>query len=122
MQINLQFVNQLDLLTCLRYVHNSVTFISLLQHRFLLLAQHVTVGHSCLYNLQCTGTQFASVCNNDRCECHSGYILIDNNCYPGKERVYIKFYFESLVYTYKLLRLNFGELFIAILYGKFNRI
>lgn len=122
MQINLQFVNQLDLLTCLRYVHNSVTFISLLQHRFLLLAQHVIVGHSCLYNSQCTGTQFASVCDHYQCECHSGYILIDNNCYPGKESVNIKFYFESLIYTYKLLRLNFGELFIAILYGKFIRI
>lgn len=98
MQINLQFVNQLDLLTCLRYAQNSVTFISLLQHHFLLLAKYVNVGHSCLYNSQCTGTQFASVCDHYHCECQSGYtcILIDNNCYPCKQSVYIKFYFSKV--------------------------
>lgn len=99
MQINLQFVNKLDLLTCLRYAQNSVTFISLLQHRFLLLAKNVIVGHSCLYNSQCTGTQFASVCDHYQCECQSGYILIDNNCYPGKQSVYKKFYFSKVYYT-----------------------
>lgn len=84
---------------------NIFTFISLLQHHFLLLAKNVTVGHSCLYNWQCTGTQFASICDHYRCECQSGYMLIDNNCYPGKESVYIKFYFSKAL-------INLGDCFM----------
>lgn len=42
-------------------IHNKilVTAYTSLQHHFLLLAKYVIVGHSCLYNSQCTGTQFA---------------------------------------------------------------
>lgn len=107
------FVNQfavlnqvIYLLTCPKYAQNIVAFFVLLQH-FLLLAKNVTVGHSCLYDWQCTGTQYASVCDHYRCECQPGYILIDNNCYPGKESVYTAL--ESLVYTCELLRFYFGR-------------
>ncbi|XP_052678267.1 prion-like-(Q/N-rich) domain-bearing protein 25 [Crassostrea angulata] len=48
------------------------------------LKGNVTVGHYCSYQQQCTGTEFASVCNNRRCDCQTGYILIRNNCYQGK--------------------------------------
>lgn len=48
------------------------------------LSENLTVGHTCEYDLQCTGTEFASVCDNGWCECHSGYIRNCSNCYPGK--------------------------------------
>lgn len=47
------------------------------------LSENLTVGHSCSYSRQCTGTEFANVCNNRRCECQSGYILNYSNCYLG---------------------------------------
>lgn len=58
MQINLQFVNQLNLLTCLRYAQNIVTFISLLQHRLQQLkklpsaTRVYTIGNALELNLQ----------------------------------------------------------------------
>lgn len=47
--------------------------------------ENIPVGHSCLFDLQCTGTEFANVCKNRECGCQSGYILISNTCYEGKE-------------------------------------
>lgn len=47
------------------------------------LLENLTVGHSCLYNMQCTRTKFANVCRNQQCECQSGYIFDDSNCYLG---------------------------------------
>lgn len=41
-------------------------------------------GHPCLYGMQCTGTEFASLCQNSRCKCQSGYTSIGYNCYPGR--------------------------------------
>lgn len=49
------------------------------------LSQNVMVSHSCSYDMQCTGTEFASTCQNGWCYCQSGYILIGYNCYPGKK-------------------------------------
>lgn len=48
------------------------------------LSGNLTVGHTCKNDMQCTGTEFASVCNNGWCECRSEYIWNGTNCYPGK--------------------------------------
>lgn len=48
------------------------------------LSENLTVGTSCLYDIQCTGTEFGSVCILGQCKCQSGYIRNATNCYPGK--------------------------------------
>lgn len=61
---------------------NSICFTYSIMAKFS-LSENLMVDHSCSYSMQCTGTEFASVCNNRRCECQSGYILNGNNCYLG---------------------------------------
>lgn len=64
------------------------------------LSENLTVGHTCKYDMQCNGTEFASVCNNGRCECQSGYIQNGSNCYQGKDSLYlIPAFVKSLTYT-----------------------
>lgn len=64
-------------------------------------SENLTANNHCKYDMQCNGTKFARVCNNSRCECQSGYILIGNNCYPGKGSLYLiqVFNVQSLTYT-----------------------
>lgn len=64
------------------YIYTGTCFTYLILTLFS-LSENLTVSHSCLYDMQCTGTEFASVCNNRRCECQSGYILNGTNCYLG---------------------------------------
>uniref|UniRef100_K1P7C4 EB domain-containing protein n=1 Tax=Magallana gigas TaxID=29159 RepID=K1P7C4_MAGGI len=47
-------------------------------------------GHPCLYGMQCTGTEFASLCQYGRCKCQSGYTSIGYNCYPGRADKFMK--------------------------------
>lgn len=52
------------------------------------LSGNLIVGHTCKNDMQCTGTEFASVCNNGRCGCQSRYIWNGTNCYPGKGNMF----------------------------------
>lgn len=44
---------------------------------------NVTIGKWCVADLQCTGTQYASLCQNGLCSCRSGFAAYHNNCFPG---------------------------------------
>lgn len=59
---------------------------------------NVMFGHSCLYGMQCTGTEFASLCQNGQCKCQSGYTLIGYNCYPGKNAL-ITLFVQWITFT-----------------------
>lgn len=78
MEVNSQ-VHCIYLFLCIIYVQEHVYLIMTLFS----LSDLLTVGHSCLSDMQCTGTEFASVCNNRQCECQSRYILNGTKCYPG---------------------------------------
>lgn len=69
-----------------------------MQIQLYVFSENVTVGHSCLHQRQCTGTELASVCNNDRCECQPGYILIGNKCFQGKESLNLISFFRANFY------------------------
>lgn len=58
------------------------------------LSGNLTVGQTCKYDMQCTGTEYASVCNKGQCECQSEYIRNGTNCYPGKG---IFFFFNTSI-------------------------
>lgn len=45
----------------------------------------MTINQPCLHNRQCTGTKLAGLCRSGKCTCDTGYMLIDNNCYKGKQ-------------------------------------
>lgn len=51
---------------------------------FFLQSVRVTIGGTCDFNLQCNGTEFATVCDHGSCSCSPGYIQISRKCYPGK--------------------------------------
>lgn len=42
------------------------------------------VGHTRVYGMQCTGTEFAILCQYNWCKCQSGYTKIGYNCYPDR--------------------------------------
>lgn len=42
---------------------------------------NVNIGYQCMYDLQCTGTPFATLCRSGFCSCQSGYISNQNSCY-----------------------------------------
>lgn len=71
----------------LRYISNHlyVGFFACVFHFF--LTRNLTVGTVCFYDLQCTGKKLSGLCSSGVCTCQKGYILIGNNCYPGKIQV-----------------------------------
>uniref|UniRef100_K1QBZ5 Tripartite motif-containing protein 2 n=1 Tax=Magallana gigas TaxID=29159 RepID=K1QBZ5_MAGGI len=44
----------------------------------------VTIGNQCVADLQCTGTQSASLCQNGLCSCRLGYATYRNSCFVAK--------------------------------------
>lgn len=77
-----QFPSTLYIPVFMYYICTGTCFTYLIMTLFS-LSDLLTVGHSCLSDMQCTGTEFASVCNNRQCECQSRYILNGTKCYPG---------------------------------------
>lgn len=49
-------------------------------HIIFIIPESIPVGGFCSHNNQCTGSEHAESCQNLRCTCSNGYILIDFKC------------------------------------------
>lgn len=47
------------------------------------ISESIPVGGFCSHNNQCTGSEHAESCQNSKCRCSNGYILIDFECKKG---------------------------------------
>lgn len=52
-------------------------------HAIFIIPESIPVGGFCRHNNQCTGSEHAESCQNSKCRCSNGYILIDSECKRG---------------------------------------
>lgn len=52
-------------------------------HIIFIIQENIPVGGFCSHDTQCTGSEHAELCQNSKCRCSNGYILIDSECKRG---------------------------------------
>lgn len=67
-----------------QWLYMYIDTFNIFNFHIIFLSGNVMFGHQCVYGMQCTGTEFASLCQYGQCKCQSGYTSIGYNCYPGR--------------------------------------
>lgn len=57
-------------------------------HIIFIIQENIPVGGFCSHDTQCTGSEHAELCQNSKCRCSNGYILIDFECKRGMFLLY----------------------------------
>lgn len=63
-------------------------------HIIFIIPERIPVGGFCSHNNQCTGSEHAESCQNLRCTCSNGYILIAFECKRGLFLTELQFMFS----------------------------